>query len=151
MRKEKIYVASSWRNELQPGVVERLRKEGYEVYDFRNPAPGDHGFQWSAIDSDWQQWTPEQFRDALSHPIAQDGFYKDMSALDDCDVCVLVMPCGRSAHLEAGYAKGAGKRTYILMPDMSEPELMYKMASNKIFTSLDDLILHINLISDIIS
>lgn len=40
----KIYVASSWRNERQPEVVEHLRSFGYEVYDFRNPAPGDTGF-----------------------------------------------------------------------------------------------------------
>ena len=37
----KIYVASSWRNLLQPGIVLALRRCGHEVYDFRNPAPGD--------------------------------------------------------------------------------------------------------------
>lgn len=40
----KIYVASSWRNAYQPQVVDALRKEGNEVYDFRNPAEGDNGF-----------------------------------------------------------------------------------------------------------
>jgi nucleoside 2-deoxyribosyltransferase len=50
-----------------------------------------------------------------------------MDALEDCDACVLVMPCGRSAHLEAGFAIGAGKPTAILISE-GEPELMYKMA-----------------------
>ena len=46
----RIYVASSWRNTLQPGVVAALRGDGHEVYDFRNPAPGVKGFAWSEID-----------------------------------------------------------------------------------------------------
>lgn len=49
-----------------------------------------------------------------------------MGALLECDACVLVMPCGRSAHLELGWAAGAGKDTAILLFD-GEPELMYQM------------------------
>jgi hypothetical protein len=49
-----------------------------------------------------------------------------MGALEDCTCCVLVMPCGRSAHLELGYAVGAGKKSIILLSD-GEPELMYRM------------------------
>jgi hypothetical protein len=38
-------------------------------------------------------------------------------------------PCGRSAHLEAGWAIGQGKPTAILLhEDKFEPELMYRMA-----------------------
>lgn len=43
-----IYVASSWRNLLQPGIVVALRRCGHDVYDFRNPAPGNKGFAWAA-------------------------------------------------------------------------------------------------------
>ena len=39
------------------------------------------------------------------------------------------MPCGRSAHLEAGWAIGQDKPTCILLCDKQDPELMYKMAS----------------------
>jgi len=93
-----IYVASSWRNDLQPSVVQRLRLEGHEVYDFKNPRPGDNGFRWSDIDPNWTSWTPEQFCAGLQHPIAEAGFRSDMDALRACDACVLVLPCGRSAH-----------------------------------------------------
>jgi hypothetical protein len=123
----KIYVASSWRNQWQPQVVARLKAEGFAVYDFRNPAPDDHGFHWSEIDPAWKYWLPEKFLAALDHPVAIDGFTKDMAALRDCDVCVLVLPCGRSAHLEAGWAAGAGKLTLVLVPEPIEPELMYSM------------------------
>lgn len=102
----KIYVASSWRNNIQPLVVEALRKAGYEVYDFKNPEPGNHGFHWEKIDANWMAWSSEQFKQALSHPIAESGFGPDMKALKECDACVMVLPCGRSAHLEAGYAIG---------------------------------------------
>ena len=123
----KIYVASSWRNEQQPAVVQELRAAGHEVYDFRNPAPGDTGFAWSDIDPDWQSWSPELFRKSLSHPIAKHVFRSDMDALRNAEATVLVMPCGRSAHLELGYAVGtAEQHTAILLCD-GEPELMYNM------------------------
>jgi hypothetical protein len=124
----RIYVASSWRNARQPSVVTALRDAGHEVYDFRNPRPGDVGFAWAQIDPNWQAWSPEAFRAALSDPIASDGFRSDFDAMKWADACVLVMPCGRSAHLEAGYFVGAGKPLVILLSD-GEPELMYSMAT----------------------
>lgn len=133
----KVYVASSWRNQYQQEVVKELRKRNFDVYDFKNPEPGNHGFQWSEIESDWEAWSAQEFREALNHPVAVSGFGLDMKALQECDVCVLVLPCGRSAHLEAGYAVGAGKRTIILLAD-GEPELMYKMAT--VCTDMDEVL-----------
>lgn len=134
----KLYVASSWRNEIQPKVVETLRSVGHEVYDFKNPKDGNTGFRWLDIDSDWQKWTPEKFREFLDHPIAQLGFMSDYDAMLRSDAGVLVMPCGRSAHLEAGYFVGANKPLYILLSS-GEPELMYNMATD-ICVSLDELV-----------
>lgn len=122
-----IYVASSWRNQHQPEVVRFLREAGHEVYDFRHPAPGNDGFAWSAIDPKWQAWTPAEFRYALGSVPARTGFKLDMDALRACEACVLVLPCGRSAHLEAGWAAGAGKRVLVYAPSLPEPELMYLM------------------------
>jgi len=107
----KVYVASSWRNDWHPFVVGRIRDDGHDVYDFRNPAPGNSGFAWSTIDPGWQSWTWDQYRDALKHPLAEEGFRLDMQALRSAEATVLVMPCGRSAHLELGYAVGAGQHT----------------------------------------
>lgn len=129
MKKIKIYVASSWRNQYQQNVVKILREHGYDVYDFKNPEPGNHGFHWSEIDPNWKNWTPEQFKAALDHRIAEKGYFTDIKALYLCDACVLVLPCGRSAHLEAGFVAGLGKLVIVLLPEAVEPELMYKMAS----------------------
>lgn len=123
----RIYVASSWRNPYQPEVVKALQAAGHKVYDFRHPAPGNHGFAWSEIDPDWLNWTPGLFRTLLDHPIARAGFRLDMNALKACDACVCVLPCGRSAHLELGWAQGHGKPCTVLMLDKQEPELMYLM------------------------
>jgi len=138
----KIYVASSWRNEFQKEVVEHLRLEGYEVYDYRKPiesGPGSLGFHWSEIDPAWKTWTSEKFRNGLEHPIAEQGFKFDMDALRRCDVCVMVLPCGRSAHLEMGWAAGADKFTVALLHGENEPELMLKMC-DEICLSLDEVV-----------
>lgn len=132
----RIYVASSWRNEHQPKVVARLRELGYEVYDFRNPAEGNDGFHWSSIDPNWTGWDPVRYRDALHHPVAEEGFRLDFEAMEWADTFLLVQPCGRSAHLELGWAIGQGKRTGIFFPPgvEIEPELMAKMANTILVT-----------------
>lgn len=143
----KIYVASSWRNRRQPDVVIALRADGHEVYDFRAPVPGVTGFSWHEIDPTMPVGPADvrlhaaRIRAFLDHPKAEDGFNRDMNALRWCDACVLVLPCGRSAHLEAGWAAGAGKRTLVLLED-GEPDLMWKMLGRLALTLdevLDDL------------
>lgn len=123
----RIYVASSWRNEHQQFVVAKLREAEFEVYDFKNPAPGERGFHWSDIDPDWKNWTPAQFKTALDHPIAVQGYGRDRRAMEWADQCVLTLPSGISSHLEAGWMAGAGKPTCVYMPEHKEPELMYKL------------------------
>ena len=125
----KIYVASSWRNEYQQSVVKELRVAGHEVYDFKNPAPGNNGFAWKSIDPNWQSWTPDEYVCALDHPLAESGFKSDMDALRWCDLCLMVMPCGPSASMEMGWAAGAGKHVIIYIPALREPDLMIKMAN----------------------
>ncbi len=135
----KFYVASSWRNQYQPRVVELLRLMGHEVYDFRNPAPDNTGFSWAEIDEDWQQWTTDEYLEALKHPIAEKGFKHDFDAMKWADTCIMVLPCGRSANTEAGWMKGAGKKVYVYQPIPQEPELMYKIY-DEIFVGEHDLI-----------
>lgn len=125
----KVYLASSWRNEAQPTVLAALRAAGHEVYDFKNPRPGDKGFHWSDIDPAWKTWTPTQFREAITnHELAINGFYSDWDAMEWADVGVMLQPCGRSAHIEGGYFVGAKKPLIILLAPDQEPELMLRMA-----------------------
>lgn len=137
----KIYLASSWRNELQPAVVGILRGEGHEVYDFRHPYPGYEGFQWrdAGLMSE-RETTPVAFRSILTNPICDRGYNADMRGIQWSDTCVLLLPCGKSAHLEAGYCAADGKDVFVAMfGETCEPELMYKM-TNGICTTIDELI-----------
>lgn len=122
----KIYVASSWRNQHQPQVVSFLREQGHEVYDFRHPERKTD-FHWSQVNENWKRMNIDQYRAALDHPIARIGFKSDFDAMRWADVCVLVLPCGRSAHAEAGWMKGAGKKVVVYQIREEEPELMYKL------------------------
>jgi len=123
----KIYVASSWRNQFYPDVVEALRASGHFVYDFRNPPSGDEGFKWQKVDPAYLEWTPQEYRDQLHCALAERQFSNDIEAMLSCDTCVLVLPCGRSAHTEAGWFAGRGKRVIAYIPVKQEPELMYKL------------------------
>lgn len=75
----------------------------------------------------------------MHHPKAERQFAADLEALNWADTCVLVLPCGRSAHTEAGWMAGAGKRVVAYIPEMVEPELMYKLF-DQVVGSVDNLI-----------
>lgn len=147
MMPRRIYVASSWRNAIQPEIVETLRAAGHDVYDFRNPAPGQKGFAWRDCGGQAAEDGPgtgartiPSYLEAIRSERARQGFAFDKQALDWCDTCVLVLPCGRSAHLELGYAAGQGKDTYVLLhEDKFEPELMY-LLNTDICTDVQEII-----------
>lgn len=135
----KIYVASSWRNDHQQLVVAALKHQGHEVYDFKNP-PGKKGFSWSDVDPLWKTWTMDEYRDTLDCPVAIKSFLSDFTAMQQADICVLVMPAGRSASVEAGWMKGAGKKVIVFIPEFEviEPELMFSMF-DRILISMPEL------------
>ena len=115
-----IYVASSWRNQLQQRVVQLLRSHGHRVYDFKHPANnGARGFHWEDVDLahsnpvDGDPWAADvsgsaDYVAALDHPVAVEGYERDFAAMLAADTFVLVLPCGRSAHLELGGLSAPG-------------------------------------------
>lgn len=142
-----VYVASSWRNPMQPIVCATLKAAGIAHYDFRNP-PGGTGFSWREVKtdvpsaagvkakgSDWEQ--VDEYLRMVNHPRAVEGFESDYAAMNYADTFVMVLPCGKSAHLELGWAVGAHKRTIILLEDPVEPELMYRMVDHMVTNVMD--------------
>ena len=151
-----VYVASSWRNPSQPAVIEALRAAGIDCYDFRNPGPDNNGFSWRDVEPDGMsasERTPlpkgqdlvpvDRYLEMIDHPVARSGFHSDFDAMHKATAFVLVLPCGRSAHLELGWAAGAGKPTAILLEDPAEPELMYRMV-NKLARHVDEIVTWLN-------
>ena len=135
----KVYVASSWRNRHYPEIIRQLMAHGHEVYDFRNPPDGKGGFFWKDIDPQWEEWSTKDYIDKLHHEWAEYGFRRDLDAMQEAEACVLVLPCGRSAHTEAGWMAGAGKKVVAYIPEKQEPELMYKLF-NRIVESIPELL-----------
>lgn len=126
-----VYVASSWRNTIYPAVIEVIKAAGIDHYDFRNPPEGA-GFGWEQIGATpfSRSESKQSYLEMIEHPRAIEGFAADFNAMQKADTFVLVLPCGKSAHLELGWAVGAGKRTAILLEDPVEPELMYRMVDH---------------------
>lgn len=132
---KKIYVIGSLRNPEIQHVGRRLRAIGWTVFDDWHGAGPE-------ADDYWQKYEMQRGRDyrgALAGLCANHNFYFDRDHLDSSDAGILVLPAGRSAHLELGYLIGQGKPGYILMP--GEPErydLMYKFAAG-IFYNLEEM------------
>lgn len=120
-----IYLASSWRNPAHDAILFTFRAAELEVFNYRET---NASFHWREIDREWTTWNSVKYLNALSHPLAQKAFINDKAGLDKCDTLVLIEPSGISAHLELGYAVGAGKKTAILHFESTQPELMSKLA-----------------------
>lgn len=131
----KLYLIGSLRNPDVPLVSATLRTFGHQVHDdwyAAGPRADDH----------WQEYEKDRGKtlsEALRTPAAQNVFHFDKQYLDWCDAAVLLMPCGKSGHLELGYAIGTGKRGYVLM--LEEPDrwdVMYAFTDG-LFTDIYDL------------
>lgn len=142
----KIYVASSWRNEDYEGVVQILRHNGHDVWDWRNPPTGGNGFKWQdAGMPDYQHGDcvdTVTLKTMLDTPVAQAGYRSDLQGMRFAEICVLLLPAGRSAHMEAGYMAGRGKTAYVLREHDDEPDLMHLLFDG-IFGTMGELLAEI--------
>ena len=133
----RIYLASSWRNaEVVKVYMAHLRKQGFEVDCFCDQEGGRTGFNIAdCLEAKGHSIYEVDPITALDHPvIAKEfkiAFAEDKKWLDWCECVIMMMPCGRSAHLEAGYAKGQGKLFFIFwMNELVKGEFdnMYQFA-----------------------
>lgn len=112
-----VYLGGALKNSRVPELGNVLRDRGYDVMDEWH-TPGEHA------DTNWQAYERQRgrtYEQALRGRAAQNIFLFDRAYIDLCDVFVLVMPAGKSAMLELGYAKGLGKTTVLFM-DGQQPD-----------------------------
>lgn len=134
-----LYLIGSLRNQLVPAMAKLLEERtGYEVFaDWFTPGP--------AADDYWRDYVKERWpeggiRKALSGHAARHIFEFDRSHIDRADAAVMLMPAGKSGHLELGYCIGQGKPGFILFD--AEPErfdVMLNFATGLAFT-VDELV-----------
>ena len=131
-----IYLIGSLRNPQVPIVAKALRLGGHEVFD-----------DWYAAgpeaDDYWQKYEEARghtFQSALRGHSAQHVFQFDRQHLGRMEVGVLLLPAGKSGHLELGYMIGQGKKGYILLDKPPERfDVMYAFADG-VCESVEELI-----------
>lgn len=127
-----IYLIASLRNEAVPALANKIEAEtGHIVFDsWFSPGP--------EADDYWRKYEKARgrtYEQALDHYAATHVFEFDKSHIDRCDAGVLLLPAGKSCHLELGYILGSGKPGFIYFPE--EPErwdVMYKFSSKLLFS-----------------
>lgn len=132
---EVIYLIGSMRNPKIPVIANKLRAEGFDIFDDWY-SPGKNA------DDEWQAYELARgrtYREALNGEHAREVFEFDKQHLDKAESAVLVAPAGKSGHIELGYMVGKGKPAFVLMEQ--EPErfdIMYRFAT-RVCLSLDEL------------
>jgi hypothetical protein len=109
----RVYIASSWKNVSHVRELARvLREEGHEVFDFtdaENRPDGLGNFVFNASKWAGKPLDEIDWKEFLGYDATVRAFHSDLAGLDWADTVVLLLPSGRSSHLEAGYAVGQGK------------------------------------------
>lgn len=132
---KRIYLIGSLRNPEVPVVAAGLRKLGHEVFDDWYAAGPEADDKWR----EYEQGRGHSYQEALHGHAANHVFGYDKVHLDRCDTVVLLLPAGRSGHLEFGYAIGQGKPGYILLdPAQDRWDVMYRFATG-VFLNREDL------------
>lgn len=136
---KKLYIAGSLRNPAIPKVAQAIRDAvpRLDVFDDWYAVGPDADDHWR----DYEKSKGHCFLQALGGHTAQHVFEFDKCNLDDSDGLLLVLPAGKSAHLELGYMRGRDKWTGILL-ESADPErwdIMYQF-SDYIFQSLEEVL-----------
>ena len=145
--RRRVYIASSWKQASAVNTLAIfLEGNGMEVFAFTEGDKRPDGLDAFTFGPDtWEGPLPLKQTDWINfmdNAKTERAFRADKAGLDWADTVVLLLPCGRSAHLEAGYAVGQGKELYVwgdLPP--GEYETMYGFADGLYrFEQLDELI-----------
>jgi hypothetical protein len=130
-----IYLIGSLRNPSVPVIAAHLRSVGFEVFDDWYAAGPTADDCWR----DYEVARGHSYKEALQGYAATHIFDFDMFHLNRCDIGVLVMPTGKSGHLELGYLVGRGKPCYVLFDKTPERyDVMYQFAQ-AVFFDVNDL------------
>jgi nucleoside 2-deoxyribosyltransferase len=116
MNNKIIYLIGSLKNKEIPHIANKLRELGFEVFDdWFSPGPEADDF-WR----DYEKTRGSTHQQALNNYAGRHIYEFDKYHIDRADIGILVMPAGKSGHLELGYLIGKNKTCFILFKE--EPE-----------------------------
>ena len=132
----KVYIIGSLRNPKIPEVANTLQSEGFDAFDSWFSCGPEADDKWR----EHEKFRGHTYAEALNGYAAGHIFQFDKSHLDTSDAAVLVMPAGKSAHLELGYMIGKGKPGFILFDGEPERWDVMTLFATGVFFKIDELI-----------
>lgn len=134
-----IYLIGSLRNPDIPNIAAKLRSVGLEVFDDWYAAGPEADDKWR----EYEIGRGRSYLEALQSGLAADHVFKfDLAHLERATDVLLVLPAGKSGHLELGFSLGRGKHGYILLDNPDRWDVMYKFAT-LVTNKLEDIIVDI--------
>ena len=131
----KIYLIGSLRNPEVPNTAAKLREAGHEVFDDWYAAGEKADDAWR----DYEKAKGHNYKEGLQGYAAKHVYNFDKHHLDRNEIAVLLLPAGKSAHLELGYVIGCGKPGYIILDNPDRWDVMYQFAAG-VFYSVEELV-----------
>ena len=119
-----IYLVGSLRNPQIPLIGNELRSRGFSVFDdwFAGGPEADDSWK------DYEETRGRSYTSALDGFAAKHVFEYDKYHLDRASAGLMVLPAGKSGHLELGYLIGQGKPGFILLDTVDRWDVMYQFA-----------------------
>lgn len=130
---KKVYLIGSLRNPEVPALAGLIRELGFDVFDDWYAAGPEADDKWR----DYEKARGRTYKQALTGLAANHVFDFDLAHLNASAMGVLLLPAGRSGHLEAGLLVGQGKPVAVLIDSPDRWDVMYKFLD--VCTSLEEL------------
>lgn len=135
-----VYVIGSLRNPRIPEIAGAIRAAGLDAFDDWFAAGPEADDCWR----DYERGRGHSYTEALKGFAARHVFEFDRTHLERAAAGLLVLPAGKSAHLELGWILGRGKPGFILLDEQHQEanfryDCMYQFADG-VFDNLDDAI-----------
>lgn len=131
-----FFISSRWRNRDRVlELARKIREKDYSVYCFM-----EEKFNPGTIHDDPEEVMSkfESREDWRNDPFVKKIFKRDLNGLRASDCVVVLLPGGKSTHLEAGIGYGLGKKL-ILIGEQKETESLY-LIFNEFYPTIDDFI-----------
>jgi nucleoside 2-deoxyribosyltransferase len=126
--KYQYFIASSSRNKDKIiELTEKLRQIGKTVYSFIETNPLKKRI---SEEIDVKDWRNSEMNNYI--------FQKDMKPLKESETLILLLPAGKSGHIEAGVAYGLGKKC-IFIGKPEETDSLY-LIFEKDYPTIDEFI-----------
>lgn len=126
-----FYIIGSLRNPDIVTFANELQAQGYEAFaDWKSPGPDADDYL-----RDYAKARGLSYKQTLETYAAKHIFEFDLFHLKRTDAAVMLMPAGRSGHLEAGFVRGLGKPAFVIFDSVPDRvDVMYQFFSGLFFS-----------------